>query len=93
MTIVDWGWIVVFLLGLATFGVGWWMNWRADRRQARREATREARAAAARAEIAEREAFAVAWRELVANYDIADEYEPRLAERAIELPRTGEAEQ
>jgi hypothetical protein len=27
---------------------------------------------------------------IVANYDTADEYEPRLAEQAIELPCEGE---
>jgi hypothetical protein len=76
----------VFVLGLFIFATWKVVDWRADRRRARR-------VAAARAAIAERARVTAAWNEIVANYDIADEYRPRLAERAIEIPRTGEGEQ
>jgi len=76
----------LFVLGLFIFAAWKVIDWRADRRRARR-------AAAARAAIVERARINAAWNVIVANYDIDDEYEPRLAEQAIELPREGKGEQ
>lgn len=75
----------VLVLGLLIFAMWKLIERRDDRRRALRVAT-------ARAAIAERARVNAAWNDIVANYDMADEYEPRLAEQAIEIPREGQGE-
>lgn len=78
---------IVLILGLFVFAVWKFLDWQADRRRA-------GRAAVARAEIVQRARVTAAWNDIVANYDvIGDEYEPRLAEKAIDVPREGQGEQ
>lgn len=82
---------VVLVVGLLIFAAWKVVDWRADRRRARR-------VAAARAAIAERARINAAWNVIVANYDVADEYEPPIAgylgfrAEQIELPREGRPE-